>query len=173
MADQPQEWLFLISSFLIISWIALFLTLFYSPYLVFILVRVLFHVLFSHYYISKCCFCPYPCFVVALRYQQNSQQIQSLASCCSSFHWLILWATVHKRNQYKLRLIDEPLLPSIAQRLGCHDQEEVAEKISRSLDSLRTDNIHTAHSHIATSCWVADWSQLHCQWWCRNSQDMQ
>lgn len=55
----------------------------------------------------------------ALRSQQrvNKQQIQTLAPCRPFPHSLFLWATVQKRDRYKLKLIDEALSPSTAERL--------------------------------------------------------
>lgn len=54
-----------------------------------------------------------------------------------------------------------PLLPSVAEK-----------KTSRSLDLLKSDNIHTAHALNTASCWIVDLSQLYCQRWCGDSQDL-
>ena len=60
--------------------------------------------------------------------------------------------------------------------LAISSWEEVAEKQNLWRDLWTcwgSDNIHTAHSHIPACCWMADSSQLYCQWWCSDSQDIQ
>lgn len=54
-----------------------------------------------------------------------------------------------------------------------HSCHQLQKKIVRSLDSLKSDNIHTAHSLVTACCWIADLSQLYCQWWCGDCQKTQ